>query len=565
MAGKIEELPPPALRQGYTDAFEHLVDELLRVRLLLQRLVIRKQERGELSGGGLSVARGEIACFFARPPGAGETEAAGPMAAPGGEQAAALSPALLDGLLGEVRQRIDERLAATGQLGRFRPPLLGLERRFALKPEEMDIVRVLLAPEIDPRFERAYCYCWNDFTRKRPTIGFVLELLADDLRGMEAYRDLLLASGTLRHCGLVLLPAESAGSQESFLARSVLLSPRIVDFLRGRDEPDESIRRYARHIVPELQLDRLVLPEAVRRAALEAAGAALDCWAGRAAVQDGQACPAAARKKAARALHLWGRPHAGKRSLVLAVAAATGRPVWQVDLGTLFAELEQREDQLWAVLREARLSDAVTLLDASADVPADGVPWRTAALLAEAIRAIPGPVFVCAPHRLGWLLHACPALREQPLPMPTADEREKVLVQTLSRLGPCEADLDLPDLASRFGLTGGALVRAAHLAREMADERADEGELRRADLLAACQKELSHRLASLAEQLSSTFGWDDVVLPEATLSRLKELLAYARNRRFILESWGFRHILPYGGGLTVLFTGPPGTGKTMVA
>ncbi len=60
-------------------------------------------------------------------------------------------------------------------------------------------------------------------------------------------------------------------------------------------------------------------------------------------------------------------------------------------------------------------------------------------------------------------------------------------------------------------------------------------------------------------------SWDDLVLPAKTLSSLEDLIAQYRNQNQVFSDWGFSSKVPYGRGLSALFHGPPGTGKTMVA
>jgi SpoVK/Ycf46/Vps4 family AAA+-type ATPase len=59
--------------------------------------------------------------------------------------------------------------------------------------------------------------------------------------------------------------------------------------------------------------------------------------------------------------------------------------------------------------------------------------------------------------------------------------------------------------------------------------------------------------------------WDDLVLPQDQLETISELVARVRERRRVYEDWGFAAKVGRGLGIAALFSGPPGTGKTMVA
>ena len=70
------------------------------------------------------------------------------------------------------------------------------------------------------------------------------------------------------------------------------------------------------------------------------------------------------------------------------------------------------------------------------------------------------------------------------------------------------------------------------------------------------------------EQITSLplpYDWPDLVVSAQLGEHLSEIAEQARARGQVLDDWGLRRLTPMGGGLTALFAGPSGTGKTMAA
>jgi SpoVK/Ycf46/Vps4 family AAA+-type ATPase len=124
-----------------------------------------------------------------------------------------------------------------------------------------------------------------------------------------------------------------------------------------------------------------------------------------------------------------------------------------------------------------------------------------------------------------------------------------------------EADIDL--LAGQFVLTASQVREAVTAAQDLAVQRGQP--LTRQDLFQAARAHSSPGLASLAHKIEARYTWDDIVLPDDQLELLHEIIATVRGRPIVLETWGVGQKLASSAGVTILFAGPPGTGKTMAA
>jgi ATPase family associated with various cellular activities (AAA) len=84
-------------------------------------------------------------------------------------------------------------------------------------------------------------------------------------------------------------------------------------------------------------------------------------------------------------------------------------------------------------------------------------------------------------------------------------------------------------------------------------------------VLTACRQMLHHASGQMFSPLPCPYTWDDIVLPLGVRKQLEELCSQARLRGQVLEEWGFERLCRVGRGISALFAGPSGTGKTMAA
>ncbi|WP_346705259.1 ATP-binding protein [uncultured Agathobaculum sp.] len=86
-----------------------------------------------------------------------------------------------------------------------------------------------------------------------------------------------------------------------------------------------------------------------------------------------------------------------------------------------------------------------------------------------------------------------------------------------------------------------------------------------ATLHAACYQQVVHKLGELAHRVPPAYTWEDVVLPAAQKRLMQQACGHIRYRYRVYHQWGFESKISYGRGLSILFAGAPGTGKTMCA
>jgi hypothetical protein len=277
----------------------------------------------------------------------------------------------------------------------------------------------------------------------------------------------------------------------------------------------------------------------------------------RAALADPAAAPLVA---------LRGPRGSGRRGFALHLAHALGRPALICSTPAL-VDLERATgaDLLDELLLEAATRGAVVVLgEIDALVGEADLDPRRRQLLARH----PGPIVATSAGRAGNLDLGRPALAVA-MPRASLDDREHAWRHAIERvaahapttaaLGPGLAE----ELAGRYVLGPGAIAEVADEAIRAA--RSLGAPVDRGDLEGAVGRRLSLRLGSFGSVVSRKAMFDELVLPDDVIDTLHDMLAMVRERSQILERWGYQRHLGLSRGVSALFSGEPGTGKTMAA
>ena len=151
-------------------------------------------------------------------------------------------------------------------------------------------------------------------------------------------------------------------------------------------------------------------------------------------------------------------------------------------------------------------------------------------------------------------------------PRPAYAERLQLWRTSLNGASRNGVEAALPALAARFRFSGGQIRDAAATAHNLARWRDPEnGHVAAEDLYAASRLQSSQKVATLAQKITPHYTWDDIILPADRVQQLRELCNTVKHRAVVYDQWGFGRKLAHGTGVSALFSGPSGTGKTMAA
>jgi SpoVK/Ycf46/Vps4 family AAA+-type ATPase len=421
--------------------------------------------------------------------------------------------------------------------------LVRLAQTFGLSAFDTDAIVIALAPQLDRRYERFYGYLHDDLTQKHPTVDLVLNLLCPQLDTRIAARSRFARSAPLCRFELLRLLDDFGARALPLVAKSLLLDPRIADYLLGEDHVDARLDGYVSCRDPQaLQALPAATAEQLSR---------LSSWMAN-SPEEGHAP----------IVYFHNRQGGGQEVLAQAWCAQQGCRLLAVSTRRLRdLKVDEFATLVNLVNRESLLQGAVVYWDEITWLLDDAQQTRRE-LFVTALAEHPGVTLLSGNavwEPAHWQRGRGFLRMEVPLP----DYAQRV--QHWKMALP-DAELGLEAVAAKFRFSDEQIDNAAVIARAVAQRRDPaSGRVCDADVYAACRLQSSRKLAALAQPITPHYAWNDIVLPPEQLEQLRAICHHVAHRDLVYDVWGFDKKLAMGKGLNALFAGPPGTGKTMAA
>jgi AAA+ superfamily predicted ATPase len=518
----------------------HLLAEMERIDLLLRAQVARARQLNTVDERfqGLYISEQELEQLLAKPNGVPSWALASD------EHRARVASGL---------NTLEQETTAIAQASMRAGVSLRLPRLaslYGLDTFDIDCLLICLAPELDLRYERIYAYLQDDVTKKKPSVDLILALLSatpgDKLIGRFRFAD----DAPLLSARLVEFVDDGSHGKQPLLARHLRMDDRIAAYLLGCDRIDTRIRPFSYLEAADRTLDSLSLdPELTGRL--------------RRFTHD-------ADHSHARVLYLQGPYGTGRRTVARALCAESS-PHRQVLLECDLEKLLSGGDaaftsSLELVYREAALQDSGLLFTGFDQLLAES----RRLLLDEFIRRIDDhPRSLLLSGEMAWEPRetATPmSFARVEMPRPDASRRAELWSTALTGASDPIHSLDIMELATKFRFSAGEIRDATDSARNLARWRGGQtGHVTMPDVYEACRLRSNQKLASLSRKIVPGYRWDDIVLPSNRLHQLRDICNYVKYREQVFGQWGFGRKGSYGNGVSALFAGPSGTGKTMAA
>jgi SpoVK/Ycf46/Vps4 family AAA+-type ATPase len=424
---------------------------------------------------------------------------------------------------------------------------------FGLSDFEVQVVIVCLAPEVDKKYDKLYAYLQDDITRKKPSIDLVLDLLCQGETDKWRMRSSFSDSASLLRAGILHKdndPQSPSGS--SNLAQFLQLDQRVLHYLLGDNSIDARLMNIATIMESLPSMDAVLIDSAIKSKLLHFTKQYFS------SEYSGRKCAV---------FHVYGPYGVGKKELAQGLCGQLNCPLIRLDMELLRAVDSDQENILRLAFRESLLLQGALYLDnidvlLNEDNNAKTLTKRLVQLSTEYgwLTFLAGE----KPWRYKGLFDQAVFLSIE-LSTPDVPLRTTAWERTIGISSTEDEERWADQLACQFRLTPGQIRDAARFAKMQGAMKNDEPTLTLNDLFKASRCQSNQRLGELALKIETRYGWEDIVLPEDKLAQLKEICNQVKHRYRVFGEWGFDEKLTHGKGLSVLFSGPSGTGKTMAA
>jgi hypothetical protein len=437
-----------------------------------------------------------------------------------------------------------------------------LAEAFDLSCQDIDTFLICLAPALDLRYERLYGYLQDDVTRKQPSLYLLLNLLCPGGKGRWQFQANFGDDHPLLNHFLVEVGGETGANFPGLLGKPLQVDVTIASWLLGRYQPNIRLGEYVTYLKPEDgRTDRLLV------------SAFIDSASFRSVVN--------LPESEAPVIVFYGPDPTAQDAAARQLACQFDRYLLRVDLAAADRDRVSLFDMTRRVLRDARLTGAIPFFVGwdSCLVPKQGGdsagaegtarPAQMVDLLPKLLKEVcqfPGPVIIG-----GEAIWQVAGIERQKsiywleFPAPDYQQRSALWHHFLDELASPWVDpqLDIVAISSHFGLLGGQIRDAVITAVDKA--RQENHPIGVHDLIAAARRRSNTTLGALAVKIEPRYSWSDLILPADQLTMLHEIGQTVRSRALVLEEWEVGNKLVSSFGIPILFSGPPGTGKTMAA
>ncbi|MDP4181661.1 MAG: ATP-binding protein [Bacillota bacterium] len=414
--------------------------------------------------------------------------------------------------------------------------------------EERCII-VCLAPEINRKYEKIYGYLQNDLTAKSPSIDFIMQLLTSSEDKKLAVRQSFDFQAPMMKL-LMETGKDIMDLRLPLISRHLKLDDWVVNYLLGFITLDARLEQVANIIHEFDSTENELLNGAEERV-----------------VQFVNAYRSDIGTNQKFIFYFYGPGGSGKKTHVMAACKGLGYPLISIDAEKI-AQAELPANEILRLLgRQVMLENSALCIE-NFDflISEDAKQYDRLGMLLDTIINYSPLTFILGQnpwdpaHLMGQAVFVGVEFT-----VPSAGSR-KNLWNKYGQIYQMTSDVNLDEFTEKFRFTPGQIQGALKFGESLAVwNSAGNSLVSPTELYSACKAQTNRKLAVLAPRIKANYSWDTLVLPNDQMAQMKEICSQVKYRSVVYEKWGFDRRLSLGKGLNVLFSGPPGCGKTMAA
>lgn len=409
-------------------------------------------------------------------------------------------------------------------------PLEYLCRILGCKTFERHVLLLALGYELNPHMAGDCAYLHDDKDR-----NYITPWLAEiTWHGKAEFFHLWEAFGG--EASLMQLCFQRAEPSSPFMEQRLQLNSRIRSFLLWDLGEDKRLRRILTRWEPDKKLPPLTRQQPDAAALLE---------------------------EGIRVVELYGAEGSGRRFCAETACAKLGRMAYLIRLEEMSLHGELTERLADRILLECVIFQAIPVIMIPEYFEKEELEvWRKDMILP--LSQVQGLIFL---------------ISRKPLPPNLTGEETKRLVLEVRDLSLLEKreiwkqegtnysldqDVRVEEMANLFHFTYGRIKEALRSAEREAKSQGKKV-IDREMLRRGCYSLFKQDLVKKAVRMPAVYSWEDLVLPAFQKETILSACNQVKHKHKVYEEWGFDRKMPYGRGVSMIFAGAPGTGKTMAA
>ncbi|MEO0078370.1 MAG: ATP-binding protein [candidate division WOR-3 bacterium] len=401
---------------------------------------------------------------------------------------------------------------------------------FGLSSFERNILLMCAGVELDAEFAAALAKAQGNGQKPVPSFSLALARLPG------ACWEALSPSAPLRYWHLV-----EVGPGNAITTSPLRINERILNYLVGVEHPDEKLAGITDRISQQLTAASVQQLVPTHRALAEQAATV---W------------QSSDSHEPLSVVQLCGCDETSRRAIAAAACGLLGIGLMVMPSWAIPPTPTEMDNVLRLCERETLLSNSALLLECDEMEPTDS--QRSVAILRFASSMRTG-LMISSPVRLRLLQRPTRVMEVQ---RPTHNEQRQLWVSCMEKDGGQEPGLDdsyVGRVVAQFDLSPSAIRQV------WAEAVSKQGTVLSVGLWDCCRRHVRPKLDDLAQRIEPTATWNDIVLPARQEMTLRAIAAQVRHRARVYQEWGFVSKGTRGLGISALFAGPSGTGKTMAA